>query len=212
MSVVLDVLPAKYGDALVVSYGSGKQLNRLIIDGGRHIATGCPADGAATAQLKLAAYIADKYQPVRRERDLVEVDIATVLSMYVDDCGERQANRTKFDGRIERLNEFWGGKTLADVTGETCREYARHHSRGGARRDLEDLALPSTTMQAGVDKWEAAGFLGVSVEMLDRVYGHHHPDHLRTAARAISYRRQSLPITLPVTRRALPRSTLLATH
>jgi hypothetical protein len=32
-------------------------------------------------------------------------------------------------------------------------------------------------MQAGVDKWEAAGFLGMSVEMLDRVYGHHHPDY-----------------------------------
>jgi integrase len=28
-------------------------------------------------------------------------------------------------------------------------------------------------MQAGVDRWEAAGFLGMSVEMLDRVYGHH---------------------------------------
>jgi integrase len=43
-------------------------------------------------------------------------------------------------------------------------------------------------MQAGVDKWEAAGFLGMTVEMLDRVYGHHHPDHLRAAARAIGYR------------------------
>ena len=48
-------------------------------------------------------------------------------------------------------------------------------------------------MQAGVDKWEAAGFLGMSVEMLDRVYGHHHPDHLRQAAHALGYgRRQSL--------------------
>ncbi len=37
-------------------------------------------------------------------------------------------------------------------------------------------------MQAGVDKWEAAGFLGMSVQMLDRVYGHHHPHHLRQAA------------------------------
>ena len=33
-------------------------------------------------------------------------------------------------------------------------------------------------MQAGVDKWEAAGFLGMNVEMLDRVYGHHHPDYM----------------------------------
>jgi len=32
-------------------------------------------------------------------------------------------------------------------------------------------------LRAGVDKWKAAGFLGMSVEMLDRVYGHHHPDH-----------------------------------
>jgi hypothetical protein len=49
-------------------------------------------------------------------------------------------------------------------------------------------------MQAGVDKWEAAGYLGMGVEMLDRVYGHHHPDHLRNAARALGYgrRRQSL--------------------
>lgn len=43
-------------------------------------------------------------------------------------------------------------------------------------------------MQAGVDKWEAAGFLGMSVEMLDRVYGHHNPGRLRKAAHAIGYR------------------------
>jgi integrase len=49
-------------------------------------------------------------------------------------------------------------------------------------------------MQAGVDKWEAAGFLGISIQMLDRVCGHHRPDPLRSAARAIGYRpRQSLP-------------------
>src|ERR1700674_5562713 len=52
-------------------------------------------------------------------------------------------------------------------------------------------------MQAGVDKWEAAGFLGMSAEMLDHVYGHHHPDHLKAAARAIGYRpRQSLAYSL----------------
>ena len=54
-------------------------------------------------------------------------------------------------------------------------------------------------MQAGVDKWEASGFLGMSVEMLDRVYGHHHPQHLRQAAQSIGYRRQNetLPESLP---------------
>ena len=53
-------------------------------------------------------------------------------------------------------------------------------------------------MQTGVDKWEAAGFLGMSVEMLDRVYGHHHPNHLRTAARAIGYGRRREKLAEPL--------------
>jgi hypothetical protein len=63
-------------------------------------------------------------------------------------------------------------------------------------------------MQAGVDKWEAAGFLGMSVEMLDRVYGHHHPNHLRVAAHAIGFgrRRQSLAETLAGDRARRPLS------
>jgi hypothetical protein len=35
-----------------------------------------------------------------------------------------------------------------------------------------------------VDKWEAAGFSGMTIEMIDRVYGHHHPDQLKSAAHA----------------------------
>jgi integrase len=37
-------------------------------------------------------------------------------------------------------------------------------------------------MQARVDLWEAAGSLGMSVETLQKVYGHHHPDFQRKAA------------------------------
>jgi len=40
-------------------------------------------------------------------------------------------------------------------------------------------------MQTGVSVWRAAGFLGMSVETLDRVYGHHHPDFLADAADAM---------------------------
>jgi integrase len=36
-------------------------------------------------------------------------------------------------------------------------------------------------MQLGVDLWQAAGYLGMSAETLDRKYGHHHPAHLKTA-------------------------------
>ena len=41
-------------------------------------------------------------------------------------------------------------------------------------------------MQRGVSIWQAAGYLGMSAETLDRVYGHHSPDHLKGAANAIA--------------------------
>lgn len=37
-------------------------------------------------------------------------------------------------------------------------------------------------MQGGVDPWQAAGFLGMSLKMLEDVYGHHHPDWQKEAA------------------------------
>lgn len=39
-------------------------------------------------------------------------------------------------------------------------------------------------MQRGVDKWEICGFLGMTMETLERVYGHHHPEYLKNAATA----------------------------
>jgi integrase len=41
-------------------------------------------------------------------------------------------------------------------------------------------------MQRGVPMWEAAGFLGMSRETLERVYGHHSPDYLKNAAEAFA--------------------------
>jgi hypothetical protein len=41
-------------------------------------------------------------------------------------------------------------------------------------------------MQNGADLWQAAGFLGMTVEMLQERYGHHHPDFQRDAADAVA--------------------------
>src|SRR5271168_2216711 len=41
-------------------------------------------------------------------------------------------------------------------------------------------------MQRGVDPWQAAGFLGMTVQTLEQVYGHHHPDFQREAAQGFS--------------------------
>jgi hypothetical protein len=37
-------------------------------------------------------------------------------------------------------------------------------------------------MQRGVDLWEAAGFLGMTVQILESTYGHHHPNFQKGAA------------------------------
>jgi len=39
-------------------------------------------------------------------------------------------------------------------------------------------------MQRGVDKWQACGFLGMTMETLEKNYGHHHPDYQAEAANA----------------------------
>jgi hypothetical protein len=39
-------------------------------------------------------------------------------------------------------------------------------------------------MQAGTDLFQAAGLLGMSVEMLRKVYDRHHPDFQAEAAQA----------------------------
>lgn len=44
-------------------------------------------------------------------------------------------------------------------------------------------------MQGGCDLWEAAGYFGMTVEVLERVYGHHHPDHGKGVHLAMRNRR-----------------------
>lgn len=41
-------------------------------------------------------------------------------------------------------------------------------------------------MQNGVSIFRAAGFLNMTHETLERVYGHHHPDFMQDAVRALS--------------------------
>jgi hypothetical protein len=41
-------------------------------------------------------------------------------------------------------------------------------------------------MQRGLDVWAVAGWLGMSPEVLERVYGHHSPDFQRDVAEGMS--------------------------
>ena len=81
--------------------------------------------------------------------------------------------------------EFNGVGILSVKTG-----FARAVKLAGLSGKITPHTLRHTAatwlMQNGVDPWEAAGYLGMSVETLLRVYGHHHPDHLRGAVEGIT--------------------------
>jgi integrase len=124
----------------------------FILDAGKHIVTGCAPGEVAAAESKLAEYIATKYAPARNERELTEIRIADVLSIYVDDCAPDEAvdrtQRKRFDARIGRLNDWWGAKLLSEMNESTCKQYAKARGKpGGARRDLEDLKAAITHHQ-----------------------------------------------------------------
>ncbi len=112
----------------------------IIIDGKQHISTGCFENQTREAEKRLADYIADKYRPSRHMRDLEAIDVADVLSVYLDDCGPRVADQPKLERCIARLNNFWGGKMLSEITSAECRAYTKSRGKtGGARSDLETL-------------------------------------------------------------------------
>jgi hypothetical protein len=119
----------------------------LIKDGGRQIGTECGANAREEAEKRLADYIASKYAPERRQRALSEIRISDVIGIYLADVAPGLANPAKAGERAERLLEFWGLKTLDEITGASCREYevwrdgkgrTNKGTGGGARRDLQE--------------------------------------------------------------------------
>ena len=75
-------------------------------------------------------YIAGKYQPERRWRDIEDIDWADVLSIYLTDIGEPN-DQFEIEARIDRLNEFWGGKMLSEVNAWACAGYVKRLMKSG---------------------------------------------------------------------------------
>jgi integrase len=68
------------------------------------------------------------------------------------------------------------------------RSWATARTAAGLGTDVTPHTLRHTAatwlMHRGVGPWEAAKYLGMTVETLERVYGHHHPDYLMNAKNA----------------------------
>jgi integrase len=87
-------------------------------------------------------------------------------------------------GKASHAVVEWNGKPVKSVR----KGFEAAVARAGIEKHVTPHTLRHTSatwmMQNGADLWQAAGYLGVTVAMLERVYGHHHPDYQVEAGRA----------------------------
>ena len=116
----------------------------VIKDSGRQISTCCGEDEREEAERKLAEYLAEKYQPERRERALSEIWIADVIKIYLDDVVPGQARPEKAAERAERLLEFLALDGLTKSP-DGFAANMRRHARAKANRPRAPEAARGAT-------------------------------------------------------------------
>ena len=88
-------------------------------------------------------------------------------------------------GIAKRSVVEWNGKPIESVRNG----FGAAVRAAGLGADVTPHVLRHTCatwlMQNGVNLWDAAGFLGMTVQQLERSYGHHHPDYQQQAVDAL---------------------------
>ena len=69
------------------------------------------------------------------------------------------------------------GRPVADPHASWRRAVEAAGLKGVTRHTLRHTRATHLMQSGRVSIWEAAGFLGMTTRTLERVYGHHHPDH-----------------------------------
>ncbi len=98
---------------------------------------------------------------------------------------------------LAHMRRWWDRKLVrrhfVEFNGEAVRSVKTGFRHAVSLAGLSGKVTPHTLrhtaatwlMQSGTDRWQAAGYLGMSDEVLEKVYGHHHPDYLQSAVAAI---------------------------
>ena len=115
----------------------------VIRDGAAFVRTGVAYGEFAAAERALADYIADKYKPAPSPVP----SMADVLLAYRRDKVPSMKSRAAIYN-VRNLAEWWGDKTLADVTAANCRAFTATRTQAAARADLDKLA-------AAINHWHA---------------------------------------------------------
>jgi integrase len=91
-------------------------------------------------------------------------------------------------GRLRLANRAiveWNGEPVQKIN----KAFRSVRKAAGLGPDVVPHTLRHTAAtwlaQSGISVWEAAGFLGMTAETFERVYGHHHPDYQLAASEAV---------------------------
>lgn len=138
--------PSK-GPRLYLKKRAGREAVYIIRDTGDYErSTGCTEGQLAAAQSELARYTLEKHDPThKRGSDPHEVKVADALFVYLRDK-VRDPDKSNViiragEGRVAKLEEFFGGMTVSDCTGQVQKDFTKQRgSQSAARRELEDLS------------------------------------------------------------------------
>ena len=90
----------------------------------------------------------------------------------------------------------WKGAAVARMA-KGFRNAAVDARLGGVMPHVLRHTAITWAMQNGADRWEACGMFGVTMDVLERVYAHHRPDHGASVHRAINVK-SAQPVRQPV--------------
>jgi len=99
----------------------GRPGSWIILDGKKRRSTRCGAARLEQAQLALARYIQEKYEP---PKGLGQGLLVTeVIAAYLKDYATYSRSEEFLRHTARPILEWWSGKKLADVNGTNCRRY-----------------------------------------------------------------------------------------
>lgn len=129
-------------------YLDPKRKQWIIRDGARFIRTGAGAGNRDKAEKYLAQYIGHKHKPEPSSSPM----IADVLALYGDEVAPHRRTARNIGYKIGKLLEWWGDKTVSEISVRTCREYVV--SRGSDSGSGADLK----TLRSAVKHWHRSEY------------------------------------------------------
>lgn len=162
-----------------------------IRDGATKRSTGCREAEREQAEVGLAAYIAERYRPIRDHRP-EKVLVSDAISFYVTEIAPSHLSSTTTSYAADRLLDWWAGKSLAEIKTSTCREYATFRM---------GQSIPSARSIAAKKRKISAGTVARELTVLRAAVRAYHAEHPLDAMPVVT-----LPETAPGRDRWLSRA------